>query len=370
MKTLILGAGFSGMAAGIATGAPIYEATDHAGGICRTYKLNGYEFDTGGPHWLFGHNKAIEWVKGIIPLTSYERRAGVYYNAILPYPIQTWATREPETREGYFKHWLSRQFSPEMCNMFFYPFNAKYTAGLMDEVLPFDSYKTPPAGGQGHVVEFHNPVGGLNALVDKMASKCVISYNKRAIKISPQEKLVIFQDGDWFKYDRLISTIPLDQLMILCGHTNVTLPFSSVYVLNIGATPDVNFPKEHWLYVPFCKSGFHRAGFYTNVEPNKAPEGKVSLSIEIAFTGYNRDDLDEPFIKQEVIKELKAWRWIGEVDVVDGTWVKHAYTWERNKNDRPYYLQWAKDNDIHSIGRYGTWKFCGLSESIQMGLSV
>lgn len=370
MKTIILGAGFSGMAAGIATSAPIYEATDHVGGICRTYKINGYEFDTGGPHWIFGSGSSVEWIKGIITLNTYERRAGVYYNAILPYPIQTWADQMGYVKHGYFKEWLSSKFSREMCNMFFYPFNEKYTAGLMDEILPFDSYKTPPAGDKGHVVEFHNPVGGLNALVGIMAEKCNITYQKRAIRITPQEKLVIFQDGDSVKYDRLISTIPLDRLMLLCGHKNVNLPYSSVYVLNIGAEPDVNFPKEHWLYVPFCKSGFHRAGFYSNVDANKAPEGKVSLSIEIAFAGYDRDDLDEPFIKQEIIKELQAWRWISQVDVVDGTWVKHAYTWESNNYDRAYYLQWAKDNGIDSIGRYGTWKFCGLSESIQMGLNV
>ncbi len=374
MKELIIGAGFSGMAAGIKTGAPIFEATNDIGGICRTYKKDKFEFDIGGPHWLFGNNEAIDFVKTLVDVKTYERRAGVYYNVTLPYPIQTFADQEfvgVGERNKSFRSWLGQNFGRPMCNMFFFPFNEKYTAGLMDEILPFDNYKTPPVGDKGFVSQFHDPVGGLNALVGKMAEKCHITLNKRAVAVDVNDKVVTFQDGTYERYEKLISTIPLNQLLYICGQRNFDLPYSSVFVLNIGASPDINLPKEHWLYIPFCKSGFHRVGFYTNVDKSKAPKGKVGLSVEIAFGGeYTYDDLDVPFIIQEVVAELKSWRWIKKVITVDPTFVPTAYTWNRTLEERETHIKWLADRDIITIGRYGLWKFQGLCESIQQGLAL
>lgn len=373
MKTIILGAGFTGMAAGIKTGAPIYEASEHAGGICRTYVKDGFEFDTGGPHWLFGNNLAIDFVRTLVPLNTYERNAGVYFNKILPYPIQNFLNKErvcDASSYGSFTHWLSINFSREANNMFFFPFNQRYTAGLMDEIIPFDNYKTPKTG-TGWVNEFHNPVGGLNTLLKKMSEKCKIQYHMQATEIDTENKMVWFGNGKWVGYDKLISTIPLNQMMYMCGKIDVDLPFSSVFVLNIGAEPDVNTPKEHWLYIPFAKSMFHRLGFYSNVDSSKAPEGKVSLSVEIAFAPeFDYDDLDVEFITQEVVAELQAWRFIGKVITTDPTWVRTAYTWNRTEEERLRHIQWLKERDIITLGRYGTWKFGGLCESIQQGLGV
>ncbi len=370
MSDIILGAGFTGMAAGIKTGATIYESTDNVGGICRTYEKEGFEFDVGGPHWLFGQNKSIEWIKELIPIKTYERNAGVYFNKILPYPIQTHLTNQQPAQEGYFKDWTNKKFSPELCNLFFHPFNEKYMAGLYDEVLQFDTYKTPPPGSNGHVAEFHNPVGGLNALTEIMAKKCHIVRNKTAVSILPEEKKVVFRDGEIVSYDRLISTIPLNSCLYISGVRNFDLHYTSVFVLNIGAEPGDRLPKQHWLYVPFCKSLFHRVGFYTNVEPSKAPEGKVGLSVELAFCGWDYEDLDVPFIIRNIVEELQSWGWIKDVIVTDPTWVKVAYTYSRAWDEVETHLEWLKRRDIISIGRYGKWKFCGLAESIQDGLSV
>ena len=358
------------MAAGISTGAPIYEATYHLGGICRTYTKEGFEFDSGGPHWIFGENKGFEFIKSLVYLKTYQRDAGIYYNKIFPYPIQTFAEQSNSGTPGYFKDWNNSRFSKELCNMFFHPFNEKYMAGLYDEVIQFDAYKTPKTGSKGYAPSFHNPEGGLNVLVNKMAEMCHITLNKRAVAVLPEQKQVIFEDGKNVGYDRLISTIPLNSLLHICGKKDFSLPYSSVFVLNIGATPGINFPKEHWLYIPFCKSGFHRVGFYTNVEPEKAPKGMVSLSIEIAFAGVDYWELDVPYIIRNFVEELQSWRWIEDVIVTDPTWVKVAYTWNKSETERIEHLEWLRQKDIISIGRYGKWKFCGLTESIQDGLNV
>ena len=66
---LILGGGMTGLAAGWASGLPVYEADTAPGGICSSYYIRpgsqerlhrppedgeAYRFEIGGGHWIFG----------------------------------------------------------------------------------------------------------------------------------------------------------------------------------------------------------------------------------------------------------------------------------------------------------------------------
>ena len=369
MKTIIIGAGFTGMASGIKTGSPIYEATDHAGGICTDYVKDGFRFSNGGPHYLFGKDAGLEYIKSLVEVKEYERKAGVYYNHIFPYPFQSnfkHAMMFHPVREDNFKNWLTDTFMSDKCDMFFYPFNEKYTAGLYDQIIPQDAYKSPKTG-TGWVSTFCDPVNGLSDLVSKMASQCKINFNKKAVSIDAHNKLVKFDDLWIQKYDRLISTIPLGKCLQLCGNTDFNLPYTSVLVINIGAERGHSTPEEHWLYIPFCKSGFHRVSFYTNVDQTKAPAGKVGLSVEMAFKDVEYKNLKVEEISFGICKELQEWGWIGDPIVVHPNWVDCAYTWQYNKDDAQKGIDWLKERDIYSVGRYGKWKFCGITQSIMMG---
>lgn len=367
---IILGAGLTGLAAGIKTGFPIYEMTDKAGGICRSYEKEGFQFSKGGPHFLFGKGIGLDYIKSLVEVNEYDRIAGIYYNHIFPYPFQTTAEKEFVANAGSMKAWMGDKFGKVQCNLFFDPFNEKYTAGLYDEVIQADEYKSPPPGGKGFVSTFCDPVNGLTELVDKMSAKCDIKYNKKLTRIDIHNKIVGFEDGDSVKYDKLISTIPLNKMSELCGR-HARLPYTSVLVINIGADIDVNTPCEHWLYIPFCKSGFHRIVFYSNVDKKKAPFGEVGLAVEIAFQGVDYKDLDVEDIVFNVVEELQAWGFIGRVITVDPTWIETAYTWMYAKAAPQVEIDWLKEEaDVISTGRYGSWKFCGMVESIKQGLEV
>lgn len=374
MRTFILGAGFAGMSAGIRTGTTIYEASSQAGGICNSYEKDGFQFFNGGPHLLFGQGPGLDYIKSLVPVNEYEKLAGVYYNHIFPYPIQTSLQQEFTPRNEWapesIKEWLFYKFGKEQCNLFFFPFNEKYTAGLYDQVIQADGYKTPKSGSQGWVNTFCDPVNGLDDLVSKMASQCDIRYNMRAVSIIPEDKAVLFEDGTEVNYDRLISTIPLSNLLKICGNFDFNLPHTSVLVINIGAERDLMTPKEHWLYVPFCKTNFHRISFYSNIDHTKAPGGKVNLSVEMAFMPEMIDELDLDYICHHVVRELQAWRMIGKTIVVDPTIVKCGYTWLHNKEDRANGLAWLKERDIISTGRYGKHQFQGIIQSIEDGFSL
>ncbi len=76
-QTLILGAGVTGLAAGYASGLPVYEAASAPGGICSSYYVRpgstqrlsqapadgeAYRFEIGGGHWIFGGDPAFSLV--------------------------------------------------------------------------------------------------------------------------------------------------------------------------------------------------------------------------------------------------------------------------------------------------------------------
>ncbi len=360
----------TGLSAAIKTKAPIYESSDKCGGICKSYVKEGFHFSVGGGHWLFGEGKGLDYISSQVDLNKYERRASVFVNKFFDYPIQTYVKKPCMAHPDTLKHWLIQSFGPELFNMFHGPFNEKYTAGMYEKVVQTDQYKSPPAGGKGFCSYFYDPTRGLDDLVEKMAAQCHITYKRQVVRVHTDRKRVEFNDGGFKEYDKLISTIPLNSLVRMCGK-EVNLPFTSALVINIGAVPGKLCPTDHWVYVPFCKSGFYRVGFYSNVSADKSPDGKVSLSVEMAFLPENkpnREHLEK--ICFDVIEELQDWGWIGEVIVCDPTWVACAYTWEYNKGDAQKEIEWLKSKDIISTGRYGSWRFCGMKESIEMGFAV
>ena len=187
MNTVILGAGITGLAAGIKTEAPIYEATDKPGGICRSYYKDGYRFENGGGHWIFGESAFKNILKEYSPMKSYERNAGIYINKILPYPIQSIADKQ--INPGSMKAWMRHKFGEGLCGVFFDPFNEKYTAGYYNSVIQGDPGKSPdPKKPAGYNSEFIYPEAGLDHLIDQLAENNTIHYNKRAVEINTNLK--------------------------------------------------------------------------------------------------------------------------------------------------------------------------------------
>jgi protoporphyrinogen oxidase len=375
---MILGAGVTGLAAGMATGLPVYEAKSSAGGICASYYLDGYRFEVGGGHWIFGDPKPVT---DLVPCHTYARKASVKLNpGYIPYPLQANLDRlDPLTARmarqelersitdtaGTMKEWMLKRFGSTLCRLFFDDFNEKYTAGLYGKIASQDTYKTP-AHGQGYNPTFVYPDGGLDKLVTAMAAKCDVRYGKKVVDIFITGKKVKFEDGTEEHYDQLISTLPLNTMLDLCGLiAGYCDPHTSVIVLNIGAERGTRCPEDHWVYCPVSKSGFHRVGFYSNVADDFAPKGKVGLYVEKAFYDvHNAVDYAD-----RAVAELQHWGYIGDVDVVDVSVVDVAYTWTwPSSNWRDTAIAGLHSYGIHQMGRYGRWHFQGIAESITEGL--
>src|SRR5438094_255503 len=287
----------TGLAASLASGWPIYEACEAPGGICSSYYVtcqgrklgtspeNGeaYRFEIGGGHWIFGGDPTvIRLIRSVAPVKQYERLSAVFFPAegrFVPYPLQNHLSYLPEEvrlraltemltmpkgNPRTMAESLEQSFGPTLTEMFFAPFHKLYTAGLWQQIVPQDGYKSPVdaalairgASGKtppvGYNTGYLYPQEGLGTLAQRLAGKGQIHYCKRAARIHLDKKEVEFTDGSGVLYDVLIVTLPLDKTLEM-AQAEVDEgpdPYTSVLVLNIGARRGSRCPDEHWLYLP------------------------------------------------------------------------------------------------------------------------
>lgn len=426
-KTVILGAGVTGLAAGCASGLPIFEAADVPGGICSSYYMcpgkdtrfytipsneETYRFEIGGGHWIWGREALVRrFIRSLTTVKQYRRQSAVYFsgqNLLIPYPIQNHlrflgqkraakALSEMVTSATYHHNvltmsdWLLANFGPTLCELFFNPFHEGYTAGLWKRIAPQDAYKSPvdlslitmgafdEAPQVGYNASFLYPEEGLDILAKQMAVKCNIHYGKRVARVDLKEKDIYFEDGTIIPYEVILSTLPLNRMTTMA---DIKIdaepdPYISVLVTNIGAKKGSLCPKEHWVYIPESKSKFHRVGFYSNVDPSFLPassrkaDDRVSVYVERAYLGGQKPNEDEiRRLNNATIHELQQWGWIEQIEVVDSTWIEEAYTWSWPRSLwKELTLKILEDHDIYQIGRFARWSVGqGIADSIRDGL--
>ena len=416
----------TGLAAGIKTGLPVFEAQSLPGGICSSYYMQpnsrerlpkqsagdtSYRFEYGGGHWIFGGDQEIlDFIDQFITIGKYNRLSAVYLpdqDRYVPYPLQYHLSHLEQTQSQTalnellnadspdiktMADWVRAQFGPTLNALFFAPFHELYTAGLWTKIRPQDNYKTPldlemvrkgaadKTPAVGYNATFVYPKEGLDILALRMADKCDVRYGKRVSRIDVDARKIFFEDGDSEAYDKVYSSLPLNEMVHMTGiqTSGKPDPHSSVLVLNIGAVRGPQCPDDHWIYVPESKAGFHRVGFYNNVDDHFLPANpaddrpRASLYIERAFLPENKPtDAEIAQYEKDVVSELQSWGMIEEAEAVDATWVEVAYTWSWPGSA---WIEEAtsalKEQDIVMLGRYGRWHFQGIAASIREGLAV
>jgi protoporphyrinogen oxidase len=425
-RRLILGAGMTGLACAWASGIPVCEAELFPGGICSSYYVrpgeserlhaqpdgkDAYRFEIGGGHWIFGGDPAIlHFIKSLSPVKSYARRSSVYFSETelyVPYPLQnhmshldkeTAATAlsemasSPKGTPKTMADWIEQSFGKTLTGLFFARFHELYTAGLWKRVAPQDDYKspvelslairgafdkTPPAG---YNVTFVYPEEGLNTLAQRMSKRLEIRNGKRIVEINVKRKEISFADGSGAQYEMLVSTLPLNRVIEMTSlHVDQEPdPYTSVLVLNIGATRGPKCPDEHWLYVPDSQAGFHRVGFYSNVdvsflpESSRWPNNRTSIYVERAYPGGQKpSENDIKVYTDAATDELKKWGFVQDIEVADATWIDVAYTWSWPGSQwRSEALKMLSEHNIFQVGRYGRWVFQGIADSLRDGFFV
>jgi protoporphyrinogen oxidase len=222
--------------------------------------------------------------------------------------------------------------------------------------------------------------GGIGVLPQSFLPHLnTVSYNRTLTEINMQQKKACFADGSCVHYDYLVSTVPLPELIRMIqdipprvAEMGKGLKHLSVLDINLGITLD-HLTDQHWIYFPEPHIPFYRAGFYSHFSSSSAPPSKASLYVEVSYLP------ETPLEKKSVIKAayrgLEACGLIGkrdEIVVEDAVDIPYAYVIydDQRRKTLPELITYLKKHDVFTVGRYGSWEYMSMEDTLLQGKAV
>jgi protoporphyrinogen oxidase len=417
-KVIIIGAGISGLTTAYFLKKPydVLESKPYAGGLCVSFYENGFIFDCSG-HFI--HIKD-EKIKNLVDkltggVNEVNRSASIYIkNKFVPYPFQANLSyldekAKKECVEGIIKRknieisttmpfleWSKAMFGDGITKYFMKPYNQKLWSYDLNKMTAEWSGPFIPKPDEGSIIKsayskdrkkygynsvFYYPKNkGCGALIDGFSKKIKINLNTKTEKIDIKSKTVYCRDGKAFKYNTIISTQPLPELInqIINAPINIKavakeLLFNSVRCINIGIKANNGIPKllsdRHWVYIPETKFSFYRIGIYSNVNKNSAPKNCFSFYVEYSsFDGKYKNT-------ENVLNDLKKIGFIrtdDEIAALNVIDMPYAYViFDKNRSKALETINsFLKKNEIFSIGRYGAWEYSFIEKNIRDAKAV
>lgn len=396
----------------------IFEKSNKVGGLASSYSISKYTFDYAG-HYLhlkssYIKNWILELMKG--KLINRERKSVIFSNNVfteypyqnnfygLPIPIiienlmgliEAKCNNSNKEVENFYD-WIIRSFGKGIAKNFMVPYNQKLwtvhpkkmNITWMGRFVPKTDIKTALEGSfekknteLGYNVNFYYPVkGGIGEIAKTMCDKYKIKVNfeNEIESINLKEKFFITKNKEKIYYKKLISTIPINDLILkIKGSTDCIKSISNklksniLYLLNIGLKE--NKFSFNWAYFPELKYKFFRLGFYSNASSNMAPKGESSMYVETSFT--EKSIIEKEKWRDTIIKQLIDNNFISSrnmIDIIDTKIIKPAYIIPDLERDRiiKKITSYLKKHDIYSIGRYGNWEYSAMEEALAWGKHV
>lgn len=424
MKVIVLGAGLTGLTACYELEKRkidylVLEKELQVGGLCRSVNLKGFTFDYSGHYLHFSDCETEKFVKKLLKnnILKVKRNSKIYTKyseELIPFPFQANIKFLPEEirlkcikelLEVYlrnikskknFYEWLINNFGRTITEIFFCPYNSKLwqinlrkvSITWVDKFVPVPKIDDIILGllksqdkEYGYNIFFYYPKhNGIQSLIDAIVSyidKNKIITEVKLLKIDYIKKEVYFSKKnklEKIKYDKLISTIPIFELLKISNiPANIRLlykglKYSGVLCYNI-ATKKLNINKVHWIYYPDKEIIFNRLGIYSNVNKNLVPSEKYdSIYVEVPIKMNTK--YDELKIYNRVVCDLLKVKLLNSpnqiifyklLEIPVGYVIYDRY---RDVN-LPIIHRFLNKNNIYSIGRYGEWKYSYMSENIK-----
>ncbi|OGV42642.1 MAG: amine oxidase [Lentisphaerae bacterium GWF2_57_35] len=415
---LVIGGGPAGLGAALRlsehkTDWLLVEAEDHFGGLAGSLKdEQGFTWDLGG-HVLFSHydtfDRFMNVALGEDGWNHHQRESWVWMkNRFVPYPFQNnlhrldavdrerclaglqWATSQMgrgPSGIGNFNDWILATFGPGIANLFLRPYNFKvwaYPPETMDYHWIGERVSVPNLGEIRRAMEtgedqvswgpnrtFRFPrQGGTGAIWQSLGRRLEsgrVWLKQRVEHLDADEKIVRTSGGMTIRYHRLISTMPLDQLLkwipSFAGQ-QLPLKYSSVYMIGIGLNgqPPAHLKTKCWMYFPESNSPYYRVTVFSNYSDlNVALPGQQwSLMAEVSESPCKR--MEPTRLVAQTIQAMTEDGLIDDVSSICSKTIRflpHGYPTPflgRDQWIHPVLAKLAK-KDIYSRGRFGAWKY-------------
>jgi len=416
IKTVILGAGLAGLSAAghSKPGGLIFEKEKTIGGTCKSINSGGFTFDL-GIHVLHTRNRYVLNLlerDAKLSLKQKMRSAWIYsYGVLTKYPIQAntyglpadivtecltgfmAALKIKRSRYSNYEEWVYGTFGKGIADYFYLPYSEKFwtvsarklTTDWLDVRVPRPSLKEVISGALsiqkkefGPNAVFRYPkYGGIQSIAGALINKDVkVRLNMRASRIQFDKRLISFKDRRTFAYDKIITSIPLPELINIIDRVPRpvkqaadSLMHNSVICVNLGIKRQ-NLHTAHWIYFPEKEYAAFRVSFPKNFSQFCAPNKWSSVQAEISYSKFK--PLEFKNIVDKVIKDLiraKILRANDKIKLIGVQDIKYAYViYDHN---RPRNLKtinkFLRDNHIYTTGRYGEWEYIWMDQAILSG---
>ena len=422
MGTIILGSGISGISAGYhlkkaGEDAVIFEKNNDWGGLCGNFTIGGFRFDK-FVHFSFAPD---DYTRNIFeqssPMYAHPSISYNYYNGFwLKHPAQNNLAPLPtdekvEIIKGFvnrknkdfseienYEEWLRVQYGDYFAEHFPFKYTRKYWG-----VEPFE-LETKWVGNRMHSPDLDEVLrgafevqdknfyytnymrypkkGGFRSILNDCRRGLDIRFNREVIKIDTQNKQVIFKDGDKHTYTRLISSLPLPEIVNMLDNVpaevkqaGADLKFTSGYMVSLGFNkPDI--AKHLWFYIYDEDILPARVYSPSMKSPDNAPKGCSSLQAEIFFANspgreevklkLSPDEILENTIKNFISMDLFKKEDILIKDIRFEKYANVIFDQDIYKN-RQTVLDYLKTQGIQSIGRFGRWEYYWTHQAFASG---
>lgn len=411
---VILGAGIAGLAAAYCAQklgfAPIvYESAERPGGLLDGFTVDGWQFDNGA-HLSFATEPEV---RAIFDQTPYIEHTAAplnwdqkywlrhpVHNNMYPLPdaekaelIADFLAR-PHVDVCNYKDWLLSQYGAKIAERWALAYTKKYWT-IPAEAMGVDwvgsrmrqsdiqemqlGAAVPDAPNTYYLNQLRYPVrGGYGAFLDPLIKDANIKTRYRAVALNWQNHSIEFANGEKSSYDRLISTIPLPELVNIMTDVPMeirelskTLFATHVDLISVGLSKATVAPNL-WFYVYDEDIWASRIYSPTIKSPNSAPEGCSSLQFEIYSSSHRPLTAGPDELKENCLYALEKMGLASRQDVL---FTHHKHIAYANvvfdlgmEARRDKVKEWVASKKIELAGRFGEWGYLWSNQSFMSGM--
>lgn len=426
MRIGIFGGGLAGLSLGYLLrkknlNITILEREPECGGLMRSLYKDGFTFDYSGSHIIFSRNKKIlEFMTRLLDdnIIVKQRRTKIFYKGnYIKYPFENGLADLPKKDNFeclyYFLdnliqnknlgvkkpenllEWFYFNFGRGISEKYLIPYNLKIWKYPLEKLNldwveripqpPIEDIIKSSLGieteGYVHQLSFYYPkFGGIQAIINSLEAEvqeCIINnYEVKIIIKTQDDKWVVSNGKEKFIFDKIISTIPIFELMKgLNAPNNVkiaanNLKYNSMITVMMGLSiPCLN--DLTWLYISDADILTHRISFPSNYSPYVVPFGKTSILAEITCSlGDSIWNMSDDEIIKRTIRDLHRLGIIPKMEALCFTAIKrikYAYVindlnYPANVNEIYAYLE---NSGIGILGRFSEFKYLNMDDVIE-----
>jgi protoporphyrinogen oxidase len=433
-KMLIIGAGPTGLGAARRLEELghhdwlLLEASKTAGGLAASFTDDrGFTWDIGG-HVQFSHydyfDRAMREFLGKDGWLQHERESWVWMrNRFIPYPFQNNIRLLPPedlekclsglvdiARNGHvkpanFHEWILATFGPGLADVFMLPYNFKvwaYPPEMMNAVWVGERVavtdlkrvlrnlvhqRNDVSWGPNNTFQF--PVhGGTGAIWRACAARLPeqrLRFSTAVRAIDLESQTLITAGGEAIKYDALISTMPLTELIRLSrqpqfetsARRGLLHSASNIFGIGLKGNPPADLRTKCWMYFPEDNCPFYRVTVFSNYSPNNVPDIRTHWSLMAEVSESAHKPVEPAALMEQVIHGLLATRLVERREDIVSTWQYRAHygypTPGLHRDDAlAEILPFFESKNVYSRGRFGLWKYevSNQDHSFMQGVEV